>query len=118
MLKLYDPLEDYLNEFNRQKNVVELRYYASDVIESLGLIEDKELQIAVNRALNICSSLHISIDENFRTIYRFNGNNLITDWKISTLACYLITINANPSNRKVAEAQLFFIIKNLNNVKI
>ena len=118
MLKLYDPLEDYLSEFDRQKNAVELRYYASEVIRSLGLLEDEELQSAINRALKICLSLHISIDENFRTIYRFNGNDLITDWKISPLACYLITINANPSNPKVAKAQIFFTIQNYKDVEI
>lgn len=111
MLKLYDPLENYLNEFIRQNTVAHLRYYASEVIESLGLYEEEELRTAVNRALNICSTLHIPINSNFRTIYRYNGNNLITDWKISELACYLIIINANPSNTKVAEAQLFFTIK-------
>ena len=118
MLKLYDPLEEYLNEFIRQNNVAPLPYYASEIIESLGLYEEEELYAAVNRALNICAALHIPIHSNFRTIYRYNGNDLITDWKISDLACYLIAINANPSNTKVAEAQLFFTIKNIKNVKI
>ena len=110
MLKLYDPLEDYLSESDKQRNIIELKYYASEIIESLGLFETEELQTAVNRAIQICLTLHIPIDENFRTIYRFNGNELIADWKLSKLASYLITINANPSNIKVAKAQLFFTL--------
>ncbi len=118
MLKLYDPLEDSLTPFHRNKEVVELIYYASEVMESLGFSEEEELRTAINRTFEICISLHISIDENFRTIYRFNGNDLIPDWKLSALACYLITINANPANPKVAEAQLFFIIQKYKDVKI
>lgn len=118
MLKLYNPLEDTLIQYNRNKKVVELVYYASEIMESLGFSEEEELRTAINRTFEICASLHISIDENFRTIYRFNGDDLIADWKISPLACYLIIINANPSNPKVAKAQLFFIIQNYTDVGI
>lgn len=118
MLILYDPLEDYLRLFNRQKSAVELTYYASEITELLGLPKNEDLQNAVNRAIKICSSLHISVDENFRTIFRFTGNALITDWKLSALACYLVTINADPSNPIVAKAQLFFTLKDNPNVEI
>src|ERR1019366_1194618 len=77
MLKLYDPLEDNLTLFRRNKKVVELIHYASEVMESLGFSEKDELRTAINRTFEICLALHISIDENFRTIYRFNGNDLI-----------------------------------------
>src|ERR1019366_1005651 len=118
MLKLYDPLEDNLTLFRRNKKVVELIHYASEVMESLGFSEKDELRTAINRTFEICLALHISIDENFRTIYRFNGNDLIPDWKLSALACYLITINANPANPNVAKSQLFFIIQKSKDVEI
>lgn len=118
MLILYDPLEDYWNEFNRQKNAVELTYYASEINEFIGLSKKEELRDIIHRAMKVCSALHISIDENFRTIFRFTGNSLITDWKLSALACYLLTINADPSNPIVAKAQLFFTLKNTQDVNI
>ena len=116
MLKLYDPLEDYLSIFNSKKNATELKYYASEIVESLGLFGDEELKSAISRSFKICSSLHISIEANFKTIYRSKGKDLFSDWKLSPLACYLITINANPSNPKVAKAQLFLTKNNFNHV--
>lgn len=118
MLILYDPLEDYLNEFNRHRNVIKLEYYASEITELIGLLKNEELKDAVDKAIKICAALHIPVDENFRTIFRFTGNALITDWKLSALACYLVTINANPSNPIVAKAQIFFTLKNNPDVEI
>ncbi len=118
MLILYDPLEDYWNEVNRQKSTVELKFYASEVNEFLGLSKKEELSGIINRAMKVCLALHISIEENFRTIFRFTENGLITDWKLSALACYLLAVNADPSNPIVAKAQIFFTLKNTHNVNI
>ena len=116
MLKLYDPW-DVIEQWQQKKRTAELLYYASDLMESLGFSED-ELISTLNRAIHAGASLNISIEENFVHIYRANKNELSSDWKLSSVACYLLTINADPANPKVAKAQMYYAKKNSTHVKI
>jgi hypothetical protein len=113
MLKLYDPWEHIFDSLQQKHDTPELLYYASEIEQSMGF-SDEELQEAIERAFQACTSMHISIDDHFKAIYRSdNLHELINDWKLSPLACYLLIINASPSNTKVAKVQLFFASKNL-----
>jgi hypothetical protein len=116
MLKLYDPWEHIFDSLQRKDDAPELLYYASDIEQSMGF-SDEELEEAIERAFQACTSMHISIDDNFKAIYRSdNRHEMIADWKLSPLACYLLIINANPSNSNVARVQLFFASKNLQDI--
>lgn len=112
MLKLYDYLEAMVEEQNYRQNFFEtkLNYFAGDIMETLDIVDATEITSSLNRAFQACGSLNIPFDKNFKRVYRFNGEELIVDWKISTLACYLIIINCSPSHESVAKAQLFFAI--------
>jgi hypothetical protein len=112
MLKLYDPWESILNSLQQKEAVPELLYYASEIEQSMGFT-DEELEAAIERAFKACKTLRISIDDNFKSIFRSdNVHEMIPDWKLSSLACYLLIINADPSNTNVAKVQLFFASKN------
>ncbi len=114
MLILYDSIEDILETRKREEWFYETRlnYLAREVVQCLDIENEEDITLSVNRAIQACSSLHISVEHNFRKIYRFNGEYLIPDWKLSALACYLIIINSNPVNKNIARAQLFFAINN------
>jgi hypothetical protein len=99
--EMFDPLGD-----------IELRYYASDIMEKLGCEKDDEIDDAIHRVVQACQSLDIPLKRNFKRIYRYDGIKMSTDWKISPLACYLLMINGNPCNPNVAKAQLFFATRN------
>lgn len=92
-----------------------LTYYASDIMEKLGCDDEADMASAVDRAFQICQSLSLPIQSNFKRIYRYDGNRLAIDWKISPLACYLLMINGNPCNPNVAKAQVFFAAKKTGN---
>jgi hypothetical protein len=117
MLKQYD------NGWNtitlKEESLIPEKYicYASELTDRLK-ISDDEFDDAMERAFSACISLDISIKNNFRSVYRSFENYLVTDWKLSSLACYLIIINADPANANVARVQLLFATKNFNNVKI
>ncbi|HSH67596.1 MAG TPA: damage-inducible protein D [Bacteroidia bacterium] len=112
MLKLYDPWENILNSIQQKDAVPELLYYASEIEQSMGF-SDEELEAAIDRAFQACSTMHISIDDNFKAIFRSDDRHeMIPDWKLSSLACYLLILNASPSNSNVAKVQLFFASKN------
>lgn len=116
-LKIYDYLDLVMQENQKQqwfKNF-ELNFFVSDVMNSLKIENFQEIEIALNRTFSVCKSLRISKVQNFKKIYRFDGKNLHIDWKISSLACYLIIINCNPSNKFVARAQLHFALNRFMN---
>lgn len=110
MLKLYDYLEALLEEHNNRQCFLEMRldYFASDLIDMLEIEDVAEIEASINRAFNACRTLNIPIGRNFKKVYRFDGSDLMSDWKISPLAGCLIVINCNPSYEAVARAQLFF----------
>lgn len=109
MLRKVDYIEDLmLTENFVQFDELDLRYYASDIMESLDCEDSEEMNEAIARVLQVCHSLDIPLGKNFKRIYRYDGDRLCIDWKLSSLACYLLMINGNPCNPNVARAQLFF----------
>ena len=113
MLKLYDYLEVILEEHYSRSWFFDssLKYYASDIMEKLNIKDDDDKALALTRTFQAFDSLQIPLNRNFKKVYCFDGKNLILDWKISTLACYMIVVNCNPSHEGVAKAQLYFAMK-------
>ena len=110
MLTLYNYLESIIEEQNGRQWYFETRlvHFASDIFDVLGIRDPEDRILAFDRTIRACKSLGIPIAANFKKIYCSDGNGIIADWKISPLACYLITINCDPGNTNVARAQLFF----------
>ena len=115
MLKLYDYLQDMMNEHNNRQWFFETRlnYFINDILEMLNIKDTEEISSSLNRAFQACAALNISFEKNFKRVYRFNGENLIADWKISPLGGYLIIINCSPSHETVAKAQLYFAMNQI-----
>jgi len=114
MLKLYDPWDIVIEPTQTRKQRNNLRIYASELAERMGYTNEEELQSGINRALTACKMLHISVSDNFCRIYRTNGHVMISDWKLSALASYLVIVNSDPTRPGVAKAQLFFTFKKRN----
>ncbi len=120
MLKIYDYLDIRLSQqrLNQDFYNKRLSYFLSETMESLEIDDEFEISCSLKRAFLACRTLNISINNNFKRVYRFDGTNLIIDWKISSLACYLILINCKPDRESVAKAQLFFALKQSNEGKM
>ena len=101
--------------FQEQDPVIHYVCYASELAEQLRLGEEA-LDDAIERAFKACAALSIPIRKNFKSVFRTCDDHLVTDWKLSALACYLIVINADPANHKVARMQVHFATKNFSNV--
>lgn len=111
MLKVYDPWEYTYHSFHWNEGGG-VHMYASDLKEVLAFDEDDDdFETALQRALRVCETLAITVDDHFRSVYRYDRTALIHDWKLSNLACYLIIVNANPKNKHVARAQVYFAVK-------
>lgn len=110
MLKIYDYLDEMLamQQIKQHRRHQKLEYYASDLMLRLGSdIAAADFEETLLRTFKACSALGISIDENFKKTFQFDGENMVADWQLSPLACYLLVINGNPMNPSVAKIQLF-----------
>ena len=109
MLKMYDYLDEVLatQRIQQTRRHQKLVYYASEVIERMGEPATTDFSETLFRTFKICAALDVPIDENFKKIYRFDGEKMIKDWLMSPLACYLLMVNGNPMNPAVAKVQLF-----------
>ncbi|MFL5763597.1 MAG: hypothetical protein ACJ77K_06605 [Bacteroidia bacterium] len=109
MLVPYDHLALLLDEYREQQRQSEnrFRYFVNDVFDLLGISSEEERNASLERTLHACETLHIPVAGNFLRIYRFGDHAMVADWKLSPLACYLVIINCDPVNEKVAKAQLF-----------
>lgn len=105
--------------FNKMKNFIlemDLKYYASDIAVSFEFENLNELNLAISRAMNVCSSAGIPLEEHFKIIYRGSENGLMLDYKLSEFAYKLICLNGEPYNSNVAQMQVNLLQKeNLKN---
>ena len=98
---------------------VQLEHLASEVLESLEVADEAEIADSLSRAFLACQMLHIPVQRHFRRVFCFDGIQMIADWKMSSLACYLLVINCNPSHEAVAKAQLFYAMNHsVKNIKV
>jgi len=87
-----------------------LPYFLNDTLEKLSIEDADEIETALNRTFEACRILKIPLSHNFKRVYRYDDAYIMEDYKISALAHYLFIINCNPTNEKVARAQLYFVM--------
>ena len=87
-----------------------MHHFISDIMTNLAIHDMNEIQQSLQRAFVVCGTLQLPISRNFKKVYRWDGESMVIDWKISPLACYLIVINSNPSHHRVAIAQLYYAV--------
>jgi DNA-damage-inducible protein D len=83
-------------------------HLASEWMKELGYRNELDFDAALQRTFNACFALNISIELNFRKVYTYDGIVLKPDWELTDLGCYLFLINGDPSNPRIAMAQLYF----------
>ncbi|MEO9804959.1 MAG: hypothetical protein ABJF04_17005 [Reichenbachiella sp.] len=83
-----------------------LVFYASDLLPELGYSELSELDEGLERAIAICESIHIPVEENIKLVFRDNHSQVYQDWKLSRLSRYLLMVNGRPTNPTVGQTQI------------
>ena len=115
LVKLIDT-----NEIYQFKGLLELidaaidsnmRHYASEVIELVEIGKEEELQGAMLRAREACRVMGIPLENHFKKVYRDAEHEVVCDYKLSPLAFGLVCINANPTNRNIAQIQVELVKK-------
>jgi DNA-damage-inducible protein D len=83
-------------------------WFARDYMEMLGYESMQSFELAINRAIGTCTTLGISVLENFQQCTREIEGEQVPDFMLSRFACYLVAMNGDPRKSQVAQAQLYF----------
>jgi DNA-damage-inducible protein D len=84
-------------------------WYARDLMEALGYETWPLFKKTLNKAIGACTTLGISVAENFIQCTRAVDGKSVEDFQLSRLACCLTAINGDTSKPNVAAAQMYFI---------
>ncbi len=112
MLKKWEPLDDYLEaEALRAYLRLPLRHLASELMDELGYHTESDFEQALTRTFEVCCTMHINISHHFRKVYVHGAGGVHPDWQLTDLGSYLLLVNGNSRNERVAHAQLYFLRK-------
>lgn len=84
-------------------------WYARDLMEMLGYENYTSFSKAIGKAISVCASLSIPIEDNFTSLKRDIDGKQESDYKLSRFACYLTAMNGDIKKPEVAKAQAYFI---------
>jgi hypothetical protein len=73
---------------------LELKFYASDILARIGIVEQADFEMAINKAAALCRLTNVPVSKHFKVIYKENNKLIIKDWKLSQLACRIILISS------------------------
>lgn len=66
---------------------------------------------AIGRAMQVCEQAGFAVPVHFRHVFRPTGEGLQRDVRLSSLASYLVIINAGTEHEAVAKAQIIAYFK-------
>lgn len=72
-----------------------------------------EFQEALKRAMELCMHAGISLEQNFKRIYKSTCHGIVSGLKLSGLAYRLVCVNGKTSNPSVVRLQIELILKNI-----
>ena len=101
-----DFISDTYEQYGEENGFVSWK--ASVLMQLLDYKSMTTFAKAINKAMTTCNTLNIPIMENFEQIYDIIDGKTLLDYKLSRFACYLVVMNADNKNPKVAQAQAYF----------
>jgi DNA-damage-inducible protein D len=84
-------------------------WFARDLMKWLGYETWQSFTNAINRAIGTCTTLNISVADNFSQVRRVVNGVECDDYKLSRFACCLTALNGDTKKPRVAAAQTYFI---------
>jgi DNA-damage-inducible protein D len=83
-------------------------WLATDLMSMLGYHNYSAFLNAINKAMSVCATLKIPIEENFRSFQEISGRDQSNNYKLSRFACFLVAMNCDSRKPQVAAAQGYF----------
>jgi len=107
IIEIYDqPIPHRIKVFMEAVADMDLYFTAESLMDIYRTKE--ELRSAIDRAMHICNSIGLPLEQHFRR--RYISDNIhhivLQDWKMSKLAYCLTLVNGDPDNPAVGRIQL------------
>jgi len=103
-IDVYNKNSLSFEDFKNQNGLI--FWWASDLLLMLGYKDLKSFKPAIDRATKALISLGINHYDNI--MHTIREDNDQEDFKLTRFACYIVSMNADPKKREVAEAQAYF----------
>lgn len=108
-IKKYEP--EVFKRFEKHINEGDFVCFASEAAEKMEFKNSNEYHKAIKSAMELCLHAGLSIENNFRQVYSCSiEGRILFDWKLSSLAYYLVCMNGETTNPKVAKMQIELLI--------
>lgn len=101
----YNRLTPEMEFFIDRMNDLNYRYYASDLLQKLIHSTDFDLDSSIRKTIAILKLTGNSVQNHISRVYRSEFPGVRCDWKLSELACSLIILSYESSNKDIEEAQ-------------
>lgn len=102
----FDDSRPNFNALARQNGIT--HWFAREFMEMLGYSDWSLFTKVVNKAVGVCTTLNIPVQDNFQQISREIDGKQVPDFKLSRFACYLIAMNGDTRKPEIARAQAYF----------
>ena len=91
-------------------------WLARELQKVLDYTQWRRFEEVINKAKTACNNSNVDINEQFADVGKLSinangGKRIITDYKLSRYACYLIAQNGDPRKEVIALAQTYFAIQ-------
>ena len=115
-----NELKEYTEKsFEDIKHIDENRneyWLARELQKVLDYTQWRRFEEVINKAKTACNNSNVDINEQFADVGKLSinangGKRIITDYKLSRYACYLIAQNGDPRKEVIALAQTYFAIQ-------
>ena len=106
--KLFEDIK-HIDENNNEY------WLARELQQVLEYKEWRKFNNVISKATIACNNSNVDINEQFADVGKLSiningGKRIITDYKLSRYACYLIVMNGNPKKEIIALAQTYFAL--------
>ncbi|MCY1283880.1 hypothetical protein D9M69_416690 [compost metagenome] len=102
----FDDSRPNFNALARENGIT--HWYAREFMQMLGYSDWSLFAKVVNKALGVCMTLNIPVQDNFQQIQREVDGRQLPDFKLSRFACYLVAMNGDARKPEIARAQAYF----------
>ncbi|MDP3555981.1 MAG: damage-inducible protein D [Bacteroidota bacterium] len=102
-----------METFVKQIQEFNLICYASEAAKEMEFEDLSEFHEAVQRSMELCLTVGIPLEGNFKQVYKCSYDEIEYDWKLSVFAYRMVCLNGGSSNANVARMQIE-LLKNYN----